>query len=183
MTEESTKTYCYRHPETETALRCNRCGNYICPKCARRTPTGYRCPDCIREQQKVFDTARWYDPITGFFTAAILAGIAGALFNLVGGFGFGFFLFFIIFAAGAGAGTVIAEAVRTVVGKRRSKILFTAATAGVVFGGLIANLHILLVVLFTGNLGSLLGLLWPGIFIFLAASATYVRLSGIQLGR
>lgn len=183
MTEETPITVCYRHPHKETALRCNRCGRYICAQCARRTPTGYRCPECIREQKKVFDTARWYDPITGFFTAAVLAGIGALLFRLVTGFGLGFFFFFIIFAVGAGAGSLIAEAVRTVVGKRRSKMLFYAATAGVVVGGLAVNTNILFYILFTGDLTALLNLLWPGIFIFLAASTTYVRLSGIQLGR
>lgn len=181
MTEENPITVCYRHPDKETALRCNRCGNYICAQCARRTPTGYRCPDCIREQKKVFDTARWYDPITGFFTAAILGGIGGALINLLGGFSF--FFLFIIFAVGAGAGSLIAEAVRRVVGKRRSKALFIASTAGVVIGGLLANARIFLFFFLTGDLTLLFSLLWPGIFIFLAASTTYVRLSGIQLGR
>jgi hypothetical protein len=47
---------CYRHMETETGLRCNRCNKVICPKCAHRTPVGFRCPDCIREQEDKFYT-------------------------------------------------------------------------------------------------------------------------------
>jgi len=182
MTEENQITVCYRHPDKETALRCNRCGKYICAQCARRTPTGYRCPDCIREQQKVFDTARWYDPITGFFTAAVLGSIGALLMKLVGGFGM-FFFIFIIFALGTAGGSLVAEAVRRVVGKRRSKPLFYATAAGVVAGGLAVNANILFYILLTGDLTALLSLLWPGIFIFLAASTAYVRLSGIQLGR
>lgn len=42
-------THCYRHPEVETGLRCNRCGKPICPKCAQRSPVGFRCPDCVLE--------------------------------------------------------------------------------------------------------------------------------------
>jgi len=39
-------TYCAEHPDTETRLRCSRCGKPICPRCAVRTPVGMRCPDC-----------------------------------------------------------------------------------------------------------------------------------------
>jgi len=38
---------CYQHPDVPTTLRCNRCNRPICPKCAERTPVGFRCPDCI----------------------------------------------------------------------------------------------------------------------------------------
>ena len=45
---EDETVYCSYHPNVETGLRCNKCGKPICVKCARRTPVGYRCPDCIR---------------------------------------------------------------------------------------------------------------------------------------
>ncbi len=74
MNQEEHMT-CYRHPDRETLLRCNRCGRPICTECAVHTPTGFRCKDCIREQQKVFDTAKSSDyPI-----AAILAFVPAAL--------------------------------------------------------------------------------------------------------
>ena len=120
MTEQA--QFCYRHPDVETGLRCNRCGKPICPKCARRTATGYRCPDCIKEQQKVFVTAQWYDYLTGFGTATFLSWVASLLFGLVSGFG-GFYLLFFIVAIGAGAGSLIAEAVRFVIRKRRGRSL------------------------------------------------------------
>ena len=175
-------TVCYRHPNVETALRCNRCNKPICTQCARRTPTGYRCPDCIKEQKRIFDTAQWYDYLTGFFTAAILSWIASALVNLLGG-GFGFFFIFIIVAAGTALGSVIAEVVRRVVGKRRSRPLFITVSAGVVVGGLLANSTRILGFFMTGDFGFLFSLLWPGIFLFLATTTTYMRLSGIQLRR
>lgn len=37
---------CARHPHTPTRLRCSRCNTPICPKCAVRTPVGFRCPEC-----------------------------------------------------------------------------------------------------------------------------------------
>ncbi len=50
----STPTYCANHPGVETSLRCNKCGKPICAKCAVRTPTGYRCKECVRGQLKDF---------------------------------------------------------------------------------------------------------------------------------
>jgi len=47
-------TVCYRHSQTETSLRCNRCNKYICAKCAQRSPVGFRCPDCLVELEDRF---------------------------------------------------------------------------------------------------------------------------------
>ena len=43
----------------------------ICSECAVLTPTGYRCKECVRGQQKVFDTARWID----YPLAIVIAGV------------------------------------------------------------------------------------------------------------
>lgn len=43
---------CYRHPTTETLLRCNRCNRPICATCSRQTDVGYRCPECIDQIHK-----------------------------------------------------------------------------------------------------------------------------------
>ena len=63
--------YCYVHPNRETSLRCNHCERPICADCAVLTPTGYRCKECVKGQQKVFDTSEWYDYVLGFITAGI----------------------------------------------------------------------------------------------------------------
>jgi hypothetical protein len=57
--------FCYIHPTRETALRCNNCERPICASCAVRTPTGYRCKECVRERRKSFETSEWYDYIVG----------------------------------------------------------------------------------------------------------------------
>ncbi len=44
---------CADHPDTETRLRCSRCGKPICPRCAVRTPVGMRCPDCAGTRSSV----------------------------------------------------------------------------------------------------------------------------------
>lgn len=44
---ETGPLFCYQHPKVETSLRCNRCNRPICPKCAQRTPVGFRCSECV----------------------------------------------------------------------------------------------------------------------------------------
>jgi hypothetical protein len=170
MTQEQ-KTYCEVHPDRETALRCNRCNRLMCTECAVLTPTGYRCKECIREQSKVFDTAQIQDYVFAFIAAGILSYIGSWAAQFLG-----FFLLFVAPAIGIG----MAEIVRRVVNKRRSKQLFITATAGVVVGGLI-NVLPLLFYAFLGGPQALVGLIWPLIYVVLAASSFYARLSGIQL--
>lgn len=181
MNEETTITavYCARHPNQETTLRCNRCDTPICSKCAVRTPTGYRCPDCVRGQQKIFETARWYDYPVAFVLTAVLSYLGSQLVSYTG--------FFTLFIAPI-AGVVIAEVVRVVIRRRRSKRLFQVIALGAALGALpILLLYVL------GSLGSLVGggmgglsglfpLLWQGFYAFTVTSTVYYRLGGIRIG-
>ena len=36
---------CYRHPDRETGVSCQRCGRYICPQCQVPNAVGYLCPE------------------------------------------------------------------------------------------------------------------------------------------
>lgn len=81
MSEIEQPLTCAFHPKRETQLRCNRCNKPICIQCATHTPTGYRCPECIRSQQKVFITTRWFDQVIAFLVTggiAFLGGLIGA---------------------------------------------------------------------------------------------------------
>jgi membrane associated rhomboid family serine protease len=42
---------CYRHPNRQTWVRCQRCGRYICPECQTQAAVGVQCPECVREGQ------------------------------------------------------------------------------------------------------------------------------------
>ncbi|WP_067173552.1 rhomboid family intramembrane serine protease [Microtetraspora niveoalba] len=40
---------CYRHPERETYVRCQRCERSICPDCMRDAAVGHQCVECVQE--------------------------------------------------------------------------------------------------------------------------------------
>ena len=83
MTDTPPTLYCVNHPTVETNLRCNNCEKPICPKCAVLTPTGYRCKECVRSQQKVFNTATWFDYPLSFIIAAVLSYIGSFAVSFV----------------------------------------------------------------------------------------------------
>ena len=175
MTESTTETlYCYVHPNRETSLRCNNCNRPICAACAVRTPIGYRCRECVKSHQRTFDTSEWYDYILGFVVAGVLSAIASFLVTLVGGIGFiGWFLI----AAGAPTAAVaIAEGVRLVTRRRRSRPLFITVAIGVVLGAVP-------VILFQALTLQFFGILFQVIYLIIAVPVVYSRLSGIQLFR
>jgi len=167
--------YCYVHPDRETLLRCNRCERPICQSCAVLTPTGYRCKECVRGQQKIFETARWWDYPLAFITAGVLSYLGSLVAGLFG--------FFTILIAPV-AGMIIAEAVRFVVRRRRSKLLPVLAAVATVLGGVFVPLVSLILTFSMIGLqagGSLIGLLWPAVYAVLAASTVYYRLKGIRI--
>ena len=175
MTETPSELFCANHPQTATSLRCNQCNKPVCPKCVVRTPTGYRCKECVRGQQKIFDTAYWYDYLSSFVITAILGYIGAYLIPKLG--------FFTIFLAPI-AGAAIAEAVRFIVRRRRSRYLPMVATLGAVFGSLPPLLIALVAFLSYLAMAAAyvpFDLIWQGVFTFLFASSLYYRLAGIRL--
>jgi membrane associated rhomboid family serine protease len=43
--------YCYRHPDRQSYIVCQRCGRTICPECQTQAAVGVICPECMREQR------------------------------------------------------------------------------------------------------------------------------------
>jgi hypothetical protein len=133
--------YCANHPEVETYLRCNKCNKPICLKCAELTEVGYRCKECIREQQNVFYTAVTGDNGKAFAVAAVITlvawPIAVLLFGLVSSI---FWLISWIIAAlvGSAAGGFLAQIIRKSVGKRRGRYIRHFTLGGIVVGLLLS---------------------------------------------
>jgi hypothetical protein len=174
VTEPVTETlHCANHPERETTLRCNKCGKPICVKCAVRTPVGYRCRECVRGQQAIFQTAEWYDYAIGAVVALVLSAIMTPFSGLLS--------WFVIFIGPLG-GTIVAEVVRFAVRKRRGRY-FAELVGGAMIVGALPLLALPLLGVFLGfgrgGLGGLFALLWPAIFLVLAVGTAYARLRGM----
>ena len=156
---EETSVFCHFHPTVETALRCNKCGKPICAKCARRTPVGYRCPDCIRSQQATFYSAGWLDYVL-VAVVGLVASMVGAAIVVSLGIWFAIFL-------GPVAGGIIAEAARWAARRRRGRYMAAIVSGCIVIGALPTLLVVGL------NLWGLGGLV---IYVATALGTAYARL-------
>ena len=178
MTEQT--MVCANHPDRSTTLRCNRCEKPICTSCAVLTPVGYRCRECVKGQQAVFETATSLDYVLAFVIAAVGSAMATALLNFIGFWG--------IFVAPV-IGGALAEAIRYAVRRRRGFRLPITAAIGTIVGVLL-NLVVPVfnaILMFTSGFGiNLLAavgleLVWPIVYGGLMASAIYYRLRGIRM--
>lgn len=163
-------TYCVNHPETETTLRCNRCGRPVCVKCVQLTDVGYRCKDCIRQQQDTFFNAENTDyiivAVVSFFLAAVAGPIISVLFGIFG-------LFFGVIIAlflGPAVGGVTATIIRRSVGRRRGRYMGVVAIIAIILGVAIGAL---IALVFFSVAPSLIPL---GVFLFLSLSTIYATL-------
>jgi hypothetical protein len=128
----------------------------------------------VKGQQKAFNTSEWYDYIFGFTVAMLLSAVAAFLVTFVGRIGF--FGWLLIAAGAPTAGVAIAEGIRLVTGKRRSRSLFMTVAAGVVVGAL----PVILIQVLSTNL---FGIVFQIIYLVIVVPVVYSRLSGIQLFR
>jgi hypothetical protein len=157
-------TTCFYHPSVETTLRCNRCSKPICTRCAVSTPVGYRCKECIREQQETFYSTLWYDYVLAAVVTIPLAAVASLIISGIG--------WLTIFVAPF-VGGIIAEAVRLVTGRRRGRWLPLVVSLAMIAGAL--------PILAGGMIGFLIGPLrlgntiWQVVYLALAISSAYYR--------
>lgn len=76
---------CYRHPDRETYIRCQRCDRYICPDCQRQASVGFQCVECVREAARTQPAPR-----TRF--GGIVRGSDGVITKILVGLNVGVFL-------------------------------------------------------------------------------------------
>lgn len=74
--------FCYRHPDRQSFVLCQRCMRTICPECQTQGPVGVICPECMKDQRKNQSPAqrkaqrRWGGRAVG---AVAMAGRSGKL--------------------------------------------------------------------------------------------------------
>jgi hypothetical protein len=162
---------CAAHPETETNLKCGKCGQPICPKCMVQTPVGARCPDCA----KLYKLPTYRVPAMYYLRAAGTAlGVAiagGIIWGLINGL-MPFFYLSLILAGGVGY--AIGELVSRSVNRKSSRGLATIGGVAVVISYLINILFSLHVLHFGGFPSSplriIIDLVAIGVGIYIAVS-------------
>jgi uncharacterized membrane protein YhaH (DUF805 family) len=138
------------------------------------TPTGYRCKECVKEQQKIFETTVWYDYPIIFIVVAFLSYL-GSLLGAWISVRFGFYIIILALFLAPAIGGVIAEIARRATGRRRSKRLFLLAVIAAVVGCIPISLQLL-------QNYYLFGVIYQAMYAVLMTSTLYYRLSGIKIG-
>lgn len=68
--------FCYRHPERQSFVLCQRCLRTVCPECQTQGAVGVICPECLAAQRASVTPAqkkaerRWSRPHAGTMTTA-----------------------------------------------------------------------------------------------------------------
>ena len=164
--------FCYRHPKSETAVRCGKCDRPICPKCMVSGPAGMRCPDCASLRKTA---------LYKIHPARLaLAAVAGLVTGLVGAWLLTIVSFFVFFL-GPLYGGFVAEAVLRAAGRKRGRALEIIGVGSIVLGALWVCLPRLLALLGPAGPSPYAGLslAWPLIGFGLAISTCYARLKSL----
>lgn len=61
----SSANTCYRHPDRQSYILCQRCGRTICPQCQTQAAVGVHCPECVREGRASMPRTR-FRPLAQF---------------------------------------------------------------------------------------------------------------------
>ena len=164
--------YCYRHPDTETMLRCGNCDRPICVRCVVQHPVGIRCPECARARRlPTFDVSPVYYARAVAAAAGIgVGGVIGLLLLSLLLSPLGLVGFYLRWLALVGIGYLMGSGVNLAVSRKRSRGLQWVAGVGVVATFLVAAY------LFPQGfaLNSLLGLL-------ALAAAVYVAVNQLRV--
>lgn len=87
MAQPPQLSVCYRHPDRQTLIGCQRCRRPICPACMVTAPVGVQCPECVREGIRA--TRSDVGPLGGRrsadprITSLVLIGINIAVFLVI----------------------------------------------------------------------------------------------------
>ena len=131
MAEERAPTYCPKHSETPTNLRCSRCDKPVCPECMVQAPVGIRCQE--HGQPAKLPT---YDVSAGYIVRGVTAGVGigvlgGLVLGVVGAFTTLFWIPYVFTLAMVGLGYLVGEGISRATNRKRGQPLIIAAAVGV----------------------------------------------------
>ena len=151
-------TYCAKHPDRDTGLRCNRCERYMCVECAVRTPIGYTCRECVRGHENRF----YQGTLLDYALVAAVSALGGAIVAGASLFLGGFLILGFILAPAIGGGA--AQLALQATGRRRGRQSGYVCAGAMLTGGISASLAL------TGGAG-----LFSLLYLALACSAAFAR--------
>jgi len=73
---------CYRHPDRQSYILCQRCGRTICPECQTQAAVGVICPECMAEQRA--SAPRTKSPVLTRVRSAGRRGAPVVTYSLIG---------------------------------------------------------------------------------------------------
>jgi len=50
--ERNPDNFCYRHPDRQSFIICQRCGRTVCSECQTQAAVGVHCPECVRDARQ-----------------------------------------------------------------------------------------------------------------------------------
>lgn len=74
--------FCYRHPDRQSFVLCQRCGRTICGECQTPAPVGVICPECMRQQRA--EAPRTKPQVFGRIQGAARRGAPVVTYSIMG---------------------------------------------------------------------------------------------------
>ena len=133
--------HCYKHPDTETGLRCGSCDRPICVKCVVQHPVGIRCPECGRPTKiPAFEvTPTYYARAIAAAVGIGIGGVVGLVLVSILLFPLGPISYYARLLALVGVGYLMGRGVSLAVNRKRGRGLQWVAGVGVVVAFLLAS--------------------------------------------
>lgn len=132
ISEEGLRYYCVNHPNTETLIRCSKCLDPICQKCAVPTPVGLRCRKCAYANRSPLYVIRLQDVALAACVGLAIAMVAGVIVTQL----------WILWAAllAGPVGGAIAEVMMRVTRGKRGRVMQVTAVVCIVVGAVLGPL-------------------------------------------
>jgi hypothetical protein len=118
--------HCVNHPDTETLIRCSRCLDPICLKCAVRTEVGLRCRKCAYAARSPLYVLQPQHYVLAALVSLAAAMLAGALAPRLG--------LLLVFFLSAPIGGLIAEIVLRALRGKRGRAVQGITAAAILLG-------------------------------------------------